>query len=161
MKSRTVSLLLMLPALLLLSAVFLYPLLRYGWLSLQASSVLTGLVPVPNGGANWGRLLDDAPGTRLLTEAARETVQERFSLDRVFGDFERLFKELAQTEGVRRRTQASTDTQHRRKAAGGPDAWSPRSATTPTTHPNSATRWHLSRSSTASPPRCSWPAPTT
>jgi len=70
------------------------------------TSDIDGLV-VPPGDAgaylnSLRRLLDDAPGTRLLTEAARETVQERFSLDRVFGDFERLFKELAQTEGVRR-----------------------------------------------------------
>ncbi|MEA5411780.1 sugar ABC transporter permease [Synechococcus sp. BA-120 BA3] len=66
MKTRAASLLLMAPALLLLAAVFLYPLLRYGWLSFQASSVLTGLVPVPNGGANWGRLLEDA---RFWTDA--------------------------------------------------------------------------------------------
>ena len=52
--------LLLLPSLALVAAVFLWPLLRYGWLSLQASSVLTGLVPVPNGGANWQRLLADA-----------------------------------------------------------------------------------------------------
>lgn len=52
--------LLMLPALLLLAAVFLWPLLQYAWLSGQASSVLTGLEPVPNGGANWQRLLGDA-----------------------------------------------------------------------------------------------------
>lgn len=58
----------MLPALVLLAAVFVYPLLRYGWLSLQASSVLTGLVPVPNGGANWLRLLDDA---RFWTDAGQ------------------------------------------------------------------------------------------
>ena len=34
--------------------------LRYGWLSFHADSVLTGLIPVPNGGANWQRLLGDA-----------------------------------------------------------------------------------------------------
>ena len=54
------TLLLLLPALALVLAMFLWPLLRYGWLSLQASSVLTGLLPVPNGGANWQRLLADA-----------------------------------------------------------------------------------------------------
>jgi multiple sugar transport system permease protein len=48
--------------------VFLWPLLRYGWLSLQASSVLTGLVPMPNGGANWQRLLADA---RFWQDAAQ------------------------------------------------------------------------------------------
>lgn len=68
MKSRTLSLLVTLPALLLMAAVFLYPLLRYAWLSLHASSVLTGLVPVPNGGANWGRLLNDV---RFWTDAGQ------------------------------------------------------------------------------------------
>jgi len=68
MKQRATTLLLMLPALLLLAAVFLYPLLRYGWLSFHASSVLTGLVPVPNGGANWLRLLSDA---RFWTDAGQ------------------------------------------------------------------------------------------
>jgi multiple sugar transport system permease protein len=52
--------LLMLPALLLLAAVYLWPLLQVGWLSGQASSVLTGLRAVGNGGANWRRLLADA-----------------------------------------------------------------------------------------------------
>jgi multiple sugar transport system permease protein len=51
--------LLMLPALLLLAAVFLLPLLRYAWLSGHASSLLTGLAPIPNGGANWQRLVQD------------------------------------------------------------------------------------------------------
>ncbi|MFZ9850225.1 MAG: carbohydrate ABC transporter permease [Vulcanococcus sp.] len=63
-----VTLLLLIPALALVGAVFLWPLLRYGWLSLQASSVLTGLVPVPNGGINWQRLLADA---RFWQDAAQ------------------------------------------------------------------------------------------
>ena len=49
-----------LPALLLLALVFGWPMLRYGWLSLHASSVLTGLEPVSNQGANWIRLLEDS-----------------------------------------------------------------------------------------------------
>ena len=53
------NLLLLLPALLLMGLVFIWPMLRYGWLSFHADSVLTGLNPVPNGGANWLRLLDD------------------------------------------------------------------------------------------------------
>ncbi|QNI51165.1 ABC-type sugar transport system/ permease component [Synechococcus sp. RS9915] len=53
------TLLLLLPALLLMGLVFVWPMLRYGWLSFHADSVLTGLNPVPNGGANWIRLLDD------------------------------------------------------------------------------------------------------
>ena len=53
------NLLLLLPALLLIGLVFVWPMLRYGWLSFHADSVLTGLNPVPNGGANWIRLLDD------------------------------------------------------------------------------------------------------
>ena len=52
--------LLVCPALLLIAVVFGYPMLRYGWLSFHADSVLTGLVPIPNGGANWQRLLGDA-----------------------------------------------------------------------------------------------------
>ena len=50
---------LLLPALLLMGLVFVWPMLRYGWLSFHADSVLTGLNPVANGGANWIRLLDD------------------------------------------------------------------------------------------------------
>ena len=52
--------LLIVPALLLIAIVFGYPMLRYGWLSFHADSVLTGLIPLPNGGANWQRLLADA-----------------------------------------------------------------------------------------------------
>jgi multiple sugar transport system permease protein len=50
---------LMLPALALLAAVFLWPLVQISWLSAHASSVLTGLDPVANGGANALRLLSD------------------------------------------------------------------------------------------------------
>ena len=57
-----------LPALLLMALVFGWPMLRYGWLSLHASSVLTGLEPVPNQGANWIRLLEDA---RFWQDAAQ------------------------------------------------------------------------------------------
>ncbi len=53
------SLALMAPALLLLLAVFLWPILDYAGLSLQAQSVFTGLQPVPVGLANWERLLGD------------------------------------------------------------------------------------------------------
>ena len=56
------------PALLLMALVFGWPMLRYGWLSLHASSVLTGLEPVPNQGANWIRLLEDA---RFWQDAAQ------------------------------------------------------------------------------------------
>lgn len=59
--------LMMLPALLLLAAVYLWPLLQVSWLSGQASSVLTGLQAIPNGGANWWRLLGDA---RFWNDAA-------------------------------------------------------------------------------------------
>ncbi|QEY31689.1 sugar ABC transporter permease [Synechococcus sp. RSCCF101] len=51
--------LLLLPALLLLAVVFGWPMLRYGWLSFHADSVLTNLVAVPNGLGNWRRLLAD------------------------------------------------------------------------------------------------------
>jgi multiple sugar transport system permease protein len=53
------TLLLMAPALLLLALVFLWPIAHYGWLSLQAQSVFTGLMPLPVGLANWQRLLGD------------------------------------------------------------------------------------------------------
>ncbi|MEB3335676.1 MAG: sugar ABC transporter permease [Cyanobacteriota bacterium] len=52
-------LLLMAPALALLALMFLWPWLHYGWLSVHASSLLTGLAVVPNGGANWARLAQD------------------------------------------------------------------------------------------------------
>lgn len=52
-------LLLMAPALALLALIFLWPWLHYGWLSLHASSLLTGLRALPNGGANWARLAHD------------------------------------------------------------------------------------------------------
>ena len=47
------------PALLLIAVVFGWPMLRYAWLSFHADSVLTGLEPVANGGANWWRLAAD------------------------------------------------------------------------------------------------------
>ncbi len=62
------SLLLMAPALLLLLAVFLWPMLDYAWLSLQAQTVFTGLKPVPVGLANWERLLGDG---RFWLDAAQ------------------------------------------------------------------------------------------
>ena len=42
-----------------MALIFGWPMLRYAWLSFHANSVLTGLVPVANGGANWMRLLAD------------------------------------------------------------------------------------------------------
>ena len=51
--------LLLVPALLLLVIVFVGPLFRYAWLSFHADSVITGLIAVPNGGANWLRLVQD------------------------------------------------------------------------------------------------------
>ena len=47
------------PALLLLVVVFVGPLFRYAWLSFHADSVITGLIAIPNGGANWLRLVQD------------------------------------------------------------------------------------------------------
>ncbi|MFM7313266.1 MAG: carbohydrate ABC transporter permease [Cyanobium sp.] len=58
---------LLLPALLLLAATYLWPLLQVTWLSGQASSVVTGLQALPNGGANWRRLIGDA---RFWSDAA-------------------------------------------------------------------------------------------
>ncbi len=47
------------PAAFLLVIVFLLPLFRYSWLSIHASSVITGLEVIPNNGANWFRLFND------------------------------------------------------------------------------------------------------
>ena len=63
------------PALLLIAVVFGWPLLRYAWLSGHADSVLTGLIPIANGGANWLRLAadqrfwQDAAGYQLSHES--------------------------------------------------------------------------------------------
>ena len=51
--------LLLVPSLLLLVVVFVGPLLRYAWLSFHADSVVTGLIAIPNGGANWLSLVQD------------------------------------------------------------------------------------------------------
>ncbi len=51
--------LLLVPALLLLVVVFVGPLFRYAWLSFHADSVITGLIAISNGGANWLRLVQD------------------------------------------------------------------------------------------------------
>ena len=51
--------LLLLPAMTLVVLIFGGPLLRYGWLSFHSNSVITGLVDIPNQGANWQRLISD------------------------------------------------------------------------------------------------------
>ncbi len=51
--------LLLLPAIVLIILIFCVPLIRYLWLSLHASSVVTGLEALPNYGANWFRLIND------------------------------------------------------------------------------------------------------
>ncbi|MCT0225047.1 carbohydrate ABC transporter permease [Synechococcus sp. CS-1328] len=68
LRANLVTLVLIAPALLLLLAVFVWPMGYYGWLSLQAQSVFTGLEPVPVGLANWQRLLGDA---RFWQDAAQ------------------------------------------------------------------------------------------
>ena len=57
---------LLLPALLLLLVVFVGPLFRYAWLSFHADSVVTGLIAIPNGGANWLRLVQDQRFCKIL-----------------------------------------------------------------------------------------------
>ena len=59
------------PALLLLLVVFVGPLFRYGWLSFHADSVITGLIAIPNGGANWLRLLQDQRFWQDLAQTLR------------------------------------------------------------------------------------------
>ncbi len=66
--------LLLLPALLLVAIVFGVPLIRYGWLSGHADSVLTGLVAVPNQGANWLRLIHDQRFWQDTAQTARFAV---------------------------------------------------------------------------------------
>ena len=65
------ALLLATPALLLLLIIYGWPLLRYGWLSFHANSVLTGLVPIPNGGANWVRLAMDERFWQDIVQTSR------------------------------------------------------------------------------------------
>ena len=64
-------LLLLVPSILFLIAVFALPLLRYGWLSFHADSVMTGLVAIPNQGANWQRFVHDARYWQDLTQTLR------------------------------------------------------------------------------------------
>ena len=52
--------LLLLPSLIFLIAVFAFPLIRYVWLSFHADSVMTGLLAIPNQGANWHRFIHDS-----------------------------------------------------------------------------------------------------
>ncbi len=63
--------LLLIPSLLLLVIVFVVPLLRYLWLSFHADSVVTGLIPIPNHGANWVRLISDERYWQALGQTFR------------------------------------------------------------------------------------------
>lgn len=63
--------LLFLPSLLLLVVVFLLPLFRYSWLSFHADSVVTGLIAIPNGVANWVRLSLDQRYWQALGQTFR------------------------------------------------------------------------------------------
>ena len=51
---------LLLPALGLLTLVFLVPIAHYLWLSTHTQTVLTELRPVPAGAAQWIRLWNDS-----------------------------------------------------------------------------------------------------
>ena len=62
---------LLVPSMLLLVSVFGLPLMRYAWLSFHADSVLTGLQPVANGGANWIRLMNDHRYWQDLSQTMR------------------------------------------------------------------------------------------
>ena len=63
--------LLLLPSLLFLIAVFALPLIRYAWLSFHADSVMTGLLAIPNQGANWQRFLHDSRYWQDLLQTLR------------------------------------------------------------------------------------------
>jgi multiple sugar transport system permease protein len=64
-------LLLLIPSVLFLIAVFALPLLRYVWLSFHADSVMTGLVAIPNQAANWQRFIHDARYWQDLIQTLR------------------------------------------------------------------------------------------
>ena len=64
-------LVLLLPSLLFLAAVFALPLVRYLWLSFHADSVMTGLTAIPNQGANWQRFVHDARYWQDLVQTLR------------------------------------------------------------------------------------------
>jgi multiple sugar transport system permease protein len=64
-------LLLLVPSVLFLIAVFALPLLRYVWLSFHADSVMTGLVAIPNQAANWQRFIHDARYWQDLIQTMR------------------------------------------------------------------------------------------
>ena len=64
---------LLLPATFLIGMVFILPLFHYIWLSTKAFSVLTGLLPISNHGANWLRLLNDQRFWQDITQTVRFT----------------------------------------------------------------------------------------
>ena len=67
-------LILLIPSLLFLVAVFALPLFRYTWLSFHADSVMTGLVAIPNQGANWQRFFHDTRYLQDLFQTLRFSV---------------------------------------------------------------------------------------
>ncbi len=62
---------LLLPASLLIGIVFIIPLFHYLWLSTKAYSVVTNLLPIPNQGANWIRLVNDQRFWQDITQTTR------------------------------------------------------------------------------------------
>ncbi len=65
---------LILPAASIILIVFGLPILRYIWLSMHAVSVVTGLNPILNHGANWQRLLQDQRFWQDTIQTIRFTV---------------------------------------------------------------------------------------
>ena len=63
--------LLLLPSLVFMIAVFALPLIRYVWLSFHADSVMTALVAIPNQGANWQRFIHDSRYWQDLLQTLR------------------------------------------------------------------------------------------
>ena len=63
--------LMLLPSLIFLIAVFALPLIRYVWLSFHADSVMTALVAIPNQGANWQRFIHDSRYWQDLLQTLR------------------------------------------------------------------------------------------
>ncbi len=66
--------LLLLPPVALIFLVFCIPLFRYSWLSFHSLSVITNLDAIPNGFANWSRLINDHNFWQALFQTIRFTV---------------------------------------------------------------------------------------
>ena len=58
----------------LIGVVFIFPLIRYGWLSFHSFSVVTNLEIIPNGLSNWNRLIFDSRFWQDVWQTGRFTL---------------------------------------------------------------------------------------